>query len=91
MAFIVSFKPSGVTSEKYAEIITKLEEVGAGAPKGRSYHVCHGDPSNIHVTEVWETMEDFQAFGETLMPILQSFDVDPGQPDIQPVNNIIHG
>jgi hypothetical protein len=34
-------------------------------------------------------MEDFQAFGQTLMPILKELGVDPGQPDVQPVHNVI--
>jgi len=38
---------------------------------------------------VWESQEAFDAFGETLMPILDSVEVDPGIPAIAPVHNII--
>ena len=69
----------------------KLNAAGAAAPKGRSYHVSYGDPENLHVTDIWDSMEDFQAFGETLIPILQSLGVDSGQPDVQQVHNIIVG
>jgi hypothetical protein len=34
-------------------------------------------------------MENFDAFGKVLMPILQEFGVDPGQPQVSEVHNII--
>ena len=91
MSFVLTFKPGGFTAAKYADTVKQLEAAGAGAPKGRSYHVCYGDPNSVTVTDVWDNMEDFQAFGETLVPIMQSLNVDPGQPDIQDVHNIIIG
>ena len=91
MPFVFNFKPSGFTAAKYDEVITQLNAAGAGAPKGRTYHVCYGDPNSVRVTDVWDNMEDFQAFGATLVPIMQSLGVDPGQPEIQEVNNIIIG
>ena len=91
MAFVLTFTPSGFTAAKYDEVIKQLNAAGAAAPKGRSYHVCYGDPKGIHVTDTWDNMEDFQAFGQTLVPIMHSLGVDPGQPDIQEVYNIIIG
>ena len=91
MSFVLTFTPSGMTAARYDECIAKLNAAGAGSPKGRSYHVCYGDPNSVQVTDVWESMEDFQAFGETLIPILQSLGVDPGQPTPQKVQNIIVG
>jgi hypothetical protein len=32
---------------------------------------------------------DFDAFDQTLMPILAEAGVDPGQPDVMPVHNIV--
>ena len=91
MSFVLTFTPSGMTAARYDECIAKLNAAGAGSPKGRSYHVCYGDPNSVQVTDVWESVEDFQAFGETLIPILQSLGVDPGQPTPQKVQNIIVG
>jgi hypothetical protein len=36
-------------------------------------------------------MEDFQAFGQTLVPIMNSLGVDPGKPDVQEIFGIIKG
>ena len=91
MSFVLTFTPSGFTAAKYDEVIKQLNAAGAGAPKGRSHHVCYGDPNSLHVADVWDNMEDFQAFGQTLVPIMLSLGVDPGQPDIQQVHYIIIG
>ena len=91
MSFVLNFKPSGFPITKYNEVIKQLEAAGAGSPKGISHHVCYGDPNNVQVTDVWDNMDDFQAFGKTLVPIMQALGADPGQPDIQEVHNIIVG
>ncbi len=91
MAFTIVFTPKGMTTEKYNEIITRLNQAGSGAPEGRLYHVCYGDPANLQVTDVWESMDTFDRFGATLMPIMQQLGVDPGQPIISPIHNTIIG
>lgn len=91
MSFVIRFKPSGLTAAKYDEVVKQLKNAGAGSPKGRSYHVCYGDSDSVQVTDVWDSMEEFQAFGETLLPILQSLGADPGKPKIKEVHNIIIG
>src|SRR5207248_2941967 len=78
MAFVLRFAPNGMTAENYDEIIRRLDEAGAGSPKGRLYHVCFGDKSNLRVSDVWDSMESFQEFGTVLMPILASVGVEAG-------------
>ena len=41
--------------------------------------------------DVWESQEAFEAFGATLLPIMGELGVDPGQPSVAPVRNIIQG
>jgi hypothetical protein len=91
MAFVLRFTPKGMTATKYDEVIERLKSDGAGAPKGRSYHVCFGDPENLFVSDIWDSMEDFQAFGKTLLPIMQSMGLDAGEPAILKVHNVITG
>jgi len=91
MPFVLNFKPSDFSLAKYNEVIKQLDAAGAAAPKGRTYHVCYGDPNSISVTDIYDSMEDFQAFGQILVPIMHSLGADPGQPDIQQVHNIIIG
>ena len=45
----------------------------------------------IQVFDVWESMEQFQKFGETLVPILNKLGVDPGEPQVSTVHNLQEG
>lgn len=91
MAIAVRFTPTSMTSAQYDECIRRLEQAGAGAPKGRLYHACYGTGDKIQVFDVWESSESFDTFGQTLMPILQALNVDPGQPEMNEMHNIIPG
>jgi hypothetical protein len=68
-----------------------LNAAGAGSPEGRLYHVCHGDPNSLEVTDVWNSTEEFHAFGKALMPILQSLNLELGEPMVSKVHNVIVG
>ncbi len=89
MAIVIRFTSQGMNAAKYDEIIRRLEAAGAGAPAGRLYHVCFGDKENLRVSDIWDSMENFEEFGKTLIPILQDVGVDAGQPEILEVHNII--
>lgn len=91
MAFAIAFKPVSMDVRRYDETIRRLEAAGAGSPPGRLYHFCHGEGSDLRVIDIWESMETFEKFGQTLMPILQELGVDPGTPEIRPVHNTILG
>ena len=91
MALGFYFTPSGFTQDKYDEAITKLEAAGAGAPKGRSYHVALETNGEIQVFDVWESQEAFDAFGETLIPILTAAGIELNEPMVARVHNEIKG
>lgn len=91
MAVGLYFMPSGFNKDKYDETIRKLEEAGAGAPAGRTYHVALESDGAIQVFDIWESQEAFEAFGQTLIPILSELGVDPGQPMAAEVHNVIQG
>lgn len=91
MPFVVRFVPKSMSSGKYDEVIKRLEAAGAGSPKGRLFHVAFGSRDALRVSDIWETQEDFDRFGQTLMPILQEVGVDPGTPEFIETHNIIAG
>jgi hypothetical protein len=92
MAIGVYFAFPSMTTEKYDEGVRRLAAEGLGNPPGRQYHVAFsGGPGIIHVFDVWESQESFDAFGRTLMPIMNELGIDPGQPQITEVHNIITG
>ncbi len=64
---------------------------GPAAPVGGLYHVCFGSEDGLQVFDVFDPQENFDAFGQTLMPILGEVGASPGQPMIEPVHNLIPG
>jgi hypothetical protein len=91
MALGMYFTPSSFAPAEYDEVIKRLEAVGASAPAGRLHHVALETGGQIQLFDVWESAEAFQAFGATLVPILAELGIDPGEPRVSPVHNIISG
>ena len=90
MAIVVQFEVSGMSSDKYEEVLRRLEAVGAGAPPGRLYHVSYGAPDNLQVTDVFDSPQSLEAFGRTLEPILREVGIG-AVPRVQPAHRIIKG
>jgi len=85
------FTPSSFTPAVYDDVIKRLEAAGAGAPAGRRYHVALETDGLIQVFDIWDSMESFEAFGATLVPIMTELGADPGEPQVAPVHNVIEG
>jgi hypothetical protein len=91
MALGFYFVHGGFTPDKYESAIKKLEAAGAGSPKGRTLHVALESDGEIQVFDIWESQKDFEAFGETLIPILSELDITLGEPMAANVHNMIKG
>ena len=89
MALGIYFPLEDMSKEQYEQTHAKLEEAGAGSPKGRSFHCGFSTDGKIQVFDVWESQEDFDAFGEVLIPILQEAGVTPPEPMIAEVVRVI--
>jgi hypothetical protein len=91
MALGIYFAHVGFTPEKYESAIKQLEAAGAGSPKGRTLHVALESEGTVNVFDIWESQEDFDAFGATLVPILTELGVSLQPPMIAQVHNVING
>ncbi len=90
MSIVVRFTPTGLTAEQYDKAIRLLGESGAMPPDGLDYHVCFGSDGNLLVSEIWDSQEQFEAFGATLMPILKEAGIQfSGAPEPFHVHNIM--
>jgi hypothetical protein len=89
MAIAVLFTPTVMNTEQYDECMKRLNEAGADAPSGRLYHACYFNGEQLRVFDVWDSAESFEQFGQTLMPILQQLGINPGQPAIGEIHNIV--
>ena len=83
MSIVVRFSPKSLTIEKHNEVTRRLEETGAWPPDGLDYHVVFGSDGNLHVSEIWDSPEQFQTFGATLMPVLAEVGIEfSGDPEV---------
>jgi hypothetical protein len=84
MSIVVRFNPVGLTAEQYDATTQKLEEAGVEfPPEGLDYHVCFGPEGNLRVSEIWDSREQFDAFGERLMPVLTEAGIEfSGEPEV---------
>lgn len=89
MSVLVRFAPSNATTEQYDESIRRLQDSGDFPPAGLEYHVCFLSDGSIRVSEIWDSMEQCQTFGERLMPILADLGIDAGRPETFEVYNSV--
>jgi hypothetical protein len=90
MSVLVRFTPaSAATTEQYDETIRRLEEAGDFPPEGLDYHVAFVVDGNLRVSEIWDSQEQLNAFGARLMPVLADVGIDPGEPELIQIHNII--
>jgi hypothetical protein len=90
MSVLVRFTPTNLTKEKYEESLRRLKEAGEFPADGMDYHLALGAEGSMRVSEIWDSREQMQAFGDRLMPILTDIGIEfSGEPEIVEVHNII--
>jgi len=89
MSIVVRFHPANLTAEKYDATNSKVEEAGF-PPEGLDYHVCFGSRGNLMVSEIWDSREQLEAWGEKLMPVLAEAGIEfSAEPDVFEVHAIV--
>lgn len=53
------------------------------------YHVCFLADGNVRVSEIWDSLEQFQAFGERPMPLIAEIGIEAGEPEMLEIHNIV--
>ena len=91
MSVVVRFSPTSLSAEQYDESLRKLEQSDVDfPPEGLDYHVCFGSDGNLKVSEIWDSREQFEAFGADLMPILSEVGIEfSGEPEVFEVHNLL--
>jgi hypothetical protein len=69
VALAITFT-TNLTTAQYDEIWRQLREQKADHPTGRLSHVGFEKGGVMHVVDVWDSMEHFEAFGAILMPLI---------------------
>jgi hypothetical protein len=89
VSLLIRFAPPSLTAEQYDGVVRRLNEEGVFPADGLDYEICFGSGDNLKVSQVWDTKEQLDAFGARLTPILAEFGINPGEPEVVEVHNII--
>jgi hypothetical protein len=91
MSILVRFTGApGMSAEKYDATMPIIEAAGEFPPDGLEYHVAFSSGGSFRVSEVWDSKERFEAFGQRLMPILAENGIElAGPPEVIEVHNVI--
>jgi hypothetical protein len=83
----VYVRPEALTIDQYNQARKGLEASGADMT-GRKHHSCFGEEGQLMVFEIWDSQQNYEAFGKFLMPILQEVGIVPSTQDIMHVENL---
>lgn len=89
MPVVMELVWEGVTPEQYDEAF-RVVDVEGNVPPGLMYHVASFTDGAIHVTDIWESAEQFQDYVQSrLMPGLQQLGFQ-GEPrvEIRPTHRV---
>jgi hypothetical protein len=79
-----------VTYEQYDETSRRLEKAGDWPPKGLDYHVAFVSDGKFRVSEIWDSREEFDAFGKRLTPMLSDVGIVlSGDPEVLEIHKIV--
>jgi hypothetical protein len=89
MSLLIRFSPPSLSAEQYDSVVSRLNDEGVFPADGLDYEVCFGSGDKHRVSQVWDSKEQMEAFGARLQPILAELGIDPGEPEVVEVHNII--
>jgi hypothetical protein len=89
LSTLIRFAPASLTAEQYDNAVRRLNEEGVFPADGLEFEICFGSGDKHRVSQVWDSPEQMAAFGERLAPILAELGIDPGEPEVVEVHNII--
>ena len=89
VSLLIRFSPPSLTADQYDSAVRRLNEEGVFPADGLDYEICFGSGDKLKVSQVWDSKEQLDAFGARLTPILAELGIDPGEPEVVEVHNII--
>ena len=91
MAIALLSTPASMTAERYRRVSEQLEAARAGTPTGRRFHVCFGHGDQLMVFDIWNSIEELDAFTATLMPILATELIEVASPEPLEIHDLGDG
>ena len=80
-----------MTTEQYDDAARRIGEAGIEfPPDALDCHISFESEGNMRVSEIWDSREQFEAFGEKLMPIRSDAGIEfSDQPKIFEVHRVV--
>jgi hypothetical protein len=86
VAIAVRIAPKNMTRDDYEKLIGELEGSGSAEPEGRLFHAGYGE-DEVHMFDVWDSRESFEAYHEDMVGHLQAAGLDGGMiVQVEPVH-----
>ena len=83
MSIVVRHPLSGLTRQQYDTVHNALTESGDWPADGCQIHVLFGAEGDLRVSEIWESREKLEAFGEKLGPRVEEAGINySGEPEV---------
>ena len=91
VSILVRYAPvPSSTTEQYDEVVRRLGEAGVFPADGFDSHVAFHADGQLFVDETWDSQEQFEAFGQRVMPLLADVALEhSGRPQLCEIHNII--
>jgi len=89
MSLLIRFSPPSLTAEQYDAVVRRLNEEVVFPADGLDYEICFGSGDKHKVSQVWDSKEQMEAFGARITPILAELGINPAEPEVVEVHNII--
>ena len=91
MAIAVLSTPASMTAEQYHRISEHVDASRTDPPPGRRFHACFGHDDQLMVFDVWDTIEQLDAFTAKLMPILAGEHIEMAAPEPLEIHDLVDG
>ena len=78
-----------MTAEQYYTILKRLYMDRIHPNPGLELELCFGSGDQMKVSLLFDSREHFESFGAKIGPVLSEMGLDPGEPEIIELHNII--
>ena len=78
-----------MTADQYDAILERLYKESISPDSGLELDLCFGSGDQMKVSLLFDTKEHFELFGENIGPVLSEIGIDPVEPEVIELNNII--
>ena len=88
MSVVTRFAPASLTAQQYDDSISRIQGAGDFPPDARLPRVLRRGRKSTRQRDLGFAGA-VRAFGERLMPLLAEAGIDPGEPEVIEIHNII--